>query len=677
MQVVERPTGSFSFGAGFSSQDRFVLTASLSQTNLFGRGFGVNLSADISTGGQSNRFFLSLVDPYFLDTTWSLGLNFFLTELRFNDFENRRQGLSVSLGHNLNEDGTAQIGLRYGFSQREIRQSSAVNAAAVIFREILQGRESSSLAGVTLSMDTRDDRFSAVSGDVGTLSLEYAGIGGFTNFLRLEGRYAHYFGAPKWLFDRSTFVFATRFGYALPLNTLDDYDLSLAGVSQCGGGRCRGLGGLADIDDDLELPLSERYFLGGVGSLPLRGYRGRTVGPRRAILRRIDLNSTASFGIGGDFIPVGAQPRDDLARGTVVAVCSDRVSDLGNVNQGNLNGLCNDITDTKDSDFEDLDETDVIGGNSFIATSFEYRFPISREVGLQGVFFVDMGDAFAEGENLFDVTEWRYGYGAGVLWFSPFGPLQLVLGWPVDPLEIEDSPSSNFPWAVSVCSALPASEAHGSAPRGRSPRFPEPGSTPDSRTSDPRSATMTPRARLGKEDWRLDMRVDKALVVIAAVALFGWGLGASSDGVKIGVVDIEQAAISTDAGKSAKDELERKMREAQGKLQPLVEQYQELASEVESKKFVLSDEALREKQLDLVERQNRIQSMEREVKGQLKIDERRLIAPVLEKLNSVVSEIGRKEGFSVILQRGAPGVVYTREALDITDAVIEAFNKQG
>ena len=35
--VVERPTGSFSFGAGYSSQDSIVLTASLAQSNLFGR----------------------------------------------------------------------------------------------------------------------------------------------------------------------------------------------------------------------------------------------------------------------------------------------------------------------------------------------------------------------------------------------------------------------------------------------------------------------------------------------------------------------------------------------------------------------------------------------------------------------------------------------------------------
>ena len=99
---------------------------------------------------------------------------------------------------------------------------------------------------------------------------------------------------------------------------------------------------------------------------------------------------------------------------------------------------------SKIKDFEDLDETDVIGGNKFISSTFEYRFPISDTIGLQGVVFFDTGNAFAEDENLFDVTEWRYGTGVGVQWFSPFGPLAVVIGFPLDPLSVEDSPVFEF-----------------------------------------------------------------------------------------------------------------------------------------------------------------------------------------------------------------------------------------
>ena len=111
---------------------------------------------------------------------------------------------------------------------------------------------------------------------------------------------------------------------------------------------------------------------------------------------------------------------------------------------GNGNGRCNDIGDRKIDDFEDLKETDVVGGNKFISSTFEYRFPISETIGLQGVAFFDTGNAFAENENLFDVTEWRYGTGVGVQWFSPFGPLAVVIGFPLDRLSVEDMPVFEF-----------------------------------------------------------------------------------------------------------------------------------------------------------------------------------------------------------------------------------------
>jgi len=86
----------------------------------------------------------------------------------------------------------------------------------------------------------------------------------------------------------------------------------------------------------------------------------------------------------------------------------------------------------------------VVGGSSFISSSFEYRFPVSESLGLLAIVFVAMGNAFAEGENLFDVRDWRFGSGAGLLWFSPFGPLQVVLGFPLDPLSIDKSPVFEF-----------------------------------------------------------------------------------------------------------------------------------------------------------------------------------------------------------------------------------------
>jgi outer membrane protein assembly factor BamA len=341
--------------------------------------------------------------------------------------------------------------LRYSWASRTVDQADNSFAAAVIIRELIQDNITSSLVGLSVNSDTRDNRLSPTSGYSLSGSVEFAGLGFFSNYLRTEASANWYLGAPWWMLDRSTFVVAGRIGYALPLNDIMDFDFPevTSDLSTIDGN----LLPLQEIDDNLTLPLSERYFLGGLGEFQLRGFKARSVGPRRALLR--------NDGGTGLFIPLGRQlawvSLDDPEDVTTVppgaapdgfkpdefavltTVCTDSV-----FTGGDGNGECNDISDQDIDDFEDLGETDVIGGNKFITTSLEYRFPISETLGLQGLIFFDMGNAFYEGENLFDVGEWRYGTGVGVQWFSPFGPLAVILGFPLDALEDEDSPVFEF-----------------------------------------------------------------------------------------------------------------------------------------------------------------------------------------------------------------------------------------
>ncbi len=173
------------------------------------------------------------------------------------------------------------------------------------------------------------------------------------------------------------------------------------------------------------------------------------------------------------------------------------------------------------------------------------------------------------------------------------------------------------------------------------------------------------------------MNSHKILLPLALAAIVVWGTGAQDQAYKMGVVDIDQAISSTDEGKAAREEFARKQREAEAKVQPMLERYREMEEGFKAKKFVLSEEALFQKQLDLVELRNSIQSRLKEIEGQLEVDRKRLEGPLSAKLVGIVTEIGKADGFSMIMRRGAPGILYTREALDITDRVIEKYNRKG
>jgi outer membrane protein len=173
------------------------------------------------------------------------------------------------------------------------------------------------------------------------------------------------------------------------------------------------------------------------------------------------------------------------------------------------------------------------------------------------------------------------------------------------------------------------------------------------------------------------MRFDRIVMLLALGLAVGWGLGATQEPTKIGFVDAQQVLSTVASGKAAQEELERKAREAQARIAPLIEELETKQSELQAKQFVMSKEALQEKQLDLVELRNRIESQGQEEENKLKIDQQRLLAPLQEKFLSVVREVGRENGYSAVLLSDAPGLVYRREALDLTELVIKTFDKKG
>ncbi len=91
-----------------------------------------------------------------------------------------------------------------------------------------------------------------------------------------------------------------------------------------------------------------------------------------------------------------------------------------------------------------LDEDgEPLGGSKSFLTNFEIKYPLVRDAGIAGVLFLDVGNVWAEEENV-GVGDLRKGAGFGFRWSSPVGLLRLEWGFNLDPKGDEQNPGWEF-----------------------------------------------------------------------------------------------------------------------------------------------------------------------------------------------------------------------------------------
>lgn len=236
INVKEKPTGTFSVGAGFSSSESFLFTASVSKNNFLGLGISGSINAEIS--GRRQQFSFQVTDPYLFDTNWILQANGFRITSDFNDFRRKSFGGEIDLGRRIFDFSSFSIGYRI----EDVKLDDFDLIVPEFFKQNADGLTSSLV--FQFQRDTRNNPIITTKGLYSNLSVEYAGngLGGDVDFLRVTANQRVYI--PLW--KNSVLKFQGRVGYIKSL-------------------------------DDEPVPLFERFFTGGINSL--RGYEFRSVGP--------------------------------------------------------------------------------------------------------------------------------------------------------------------------------------------------------------------------------------------------------------------------------------------------------------------------------------------------------------------------------------------------------------
>ncbi len=236
--VRERPTGSISLGLGYSSVDKVIGTASVSQTNFMGTGLKLDLSGTVSA--TSSRYVFGITEPWLFDRPISAGFDLYNTEREYPDFNLRKQGFDVRLGFPITRRYTRGY---VTYKLEEVHISDVEPTASTIIRD-QEGTSTESSVRLHLRRDTRNDAFFPSEGSVVNLTTEFAGgpLGGTSYFVKYEAD-------------------AVKF-FPLPWDTV----FSIHGAA-----------GYVHGYDGREAPIYEKYFLGGINSI--RGFETRSISP--------------------------------------------------------------------------------------------------------------------------------------------------------------------------------------------------------------------------------------------------------------------------------------------------------------------------------------------------------------------------------------------------------------
>ena len=169
----------------------------------------------------------------------------------------------------------------------------------------------------------------------------------------------------------------------------------------------------------------------------------------------------------------------------------------------------------------------------------------------------------------------------------------------------------------------------------------------------------------------------KQCIVLVLVCLGVVATPVMAQAQKIGYVDLQKALNMSAEGKAAKETIKAKVQGYDADVQKRQEELQKLKDELEKQAMLLSEEARSAKEREYQQKVKEYQRFTKDIQESLQQTDADLTRKILEKLLEVVQKVGKQENYTMVLEKTESSIVYADANADITDKVIEAFDKQG
>ncbi|MFA7061150.1 MAG: OmpH family outer membrane protein [Pedobacter sp.] len=165
----------------------------------------------------------------------------------------------------------------------------------------------------------------------------------------------------------------------------------------------------------------------------------------------------------------------------------------------------------------------------------------------------------------------------------------------------------------------------------------------------------------------------RRFVLTALLASFIISTTAFAADLKLGYIDMQRALNGSEAGKEAKEQLATRLKKYQDEINVKQEDLKRLKDEVEKQGTFLNDATRASKEKDYQQRLKEFQRFTKDAQDELQGKDEEFTRKILEGMEKVVQEYGRKNGFTFIFVKNE-SMLFVDDKVDLTEEVLKLFN---
>jgi len=151
------------------------------------------------------------------------------------------------------------------------------------------------------------------------------------------------------------------------------------------------------------------------------------------------------------------------------------------------------------------------------------------------------------------------------------------------------------------------------------------------------------------------------------------GQGAGTPG-KIGLVNIQEAIVSTAEGKKAMADLQKKYQPRQQEVQKLTEDARAISDQLQKQAATLSDEEQRRLNRDLEEKQKLLKRTTEYAQADFATDRDEMFRRIGQKMVKQINDYAQQNGFSLIIGSDQVPIYYAAKEVELTDAIVRLYD---